>query len=174
MFYRRKCECWKYAFVYLLTLFSRPAFKVFVGLWCWEPWRENLGRAHKKRPARTGLSLNLDLLHHHPSGWQLLAFLSIFVMMTVLSKRYVAPLIKALKPRVSHLKFLSIYHNFLQFQKSEIFSKFGITWMCLTLFFLLQRHTRTNTRALSLTSEKRGKEVPSEADVVVIGKNHPS
>jgi len=51
-------------------------------------------------------------------------------MMTVLSKRYVAPLIKALKPR---------------------------------------RHTRTNSRALSVTSEKRGKEVPSEADVVVIG-----
>merc|ERR1711962_1459933 len=59
--------------------------------------------------------------------WQ---FLSIFVMMTVLSKRYVAPLIKALKPR---------------------------------------RHTRTNSRALSLTAENRGKEVPSEADVVVIG-----
>jgi len=51
-------------------------------------------------------------------------------MMTVLSKRYVAPLIKALKPR---------------------------------------RHTRTTSRALSVTSEKRGKEVPSEADVVVIG-----
>jgi sarcosine dehydrogenase len=51
-------------------------------------------------------------------------------MMTVLSKRYVAPLIKALKPR---------------------------------------RQIRTNSRALSLSSEKRGKEVPSEADVVVIG-----
>merc|ERR1712032_494292 len=78
-------------------------------------------------------SLDLDLLDHHrrrPPVWQLLAFLSIFVMMTVLSKRYVAPLIKALKPR---------------------------------------RHTRTNSRALSVTSEKRGKEVPSEADVVVIG-----
>merc|ERR1712121_480919 len=75
-------------------------------------------------------SLDLDLLLRHPSVWQLLAFLSIFVMMTVLSKRYVAPLIKALKPR---------------------------------------RQTRTNSRALSVTSEKRGKEVPSEADVVVIG-----
>merc|ERR1712112_359666 len=75
-------------------------------------------------------SLDLDLLLHHPSVWQLLAFLSIFVMMTVLSKRYVAPLIKALKPR---------------------------------------RQTRTNSRALSVSSEKRGKEVPSEADVVVIG-----
>merc|ERR1711974_482314 len=74
-------------------------------------------------------SLDLDLLHHRPPFWQLLAFLSIFVMMTVLSKRYVAPLIKALKPR---------------------------------------RHTRTTSRALSVTSEKRGKEVPSEA-VVVIG-----
>jgi len=75
-------------------------------------------------------SLDLDLLLHQPSVWQLLAFLSIFVMMTVLSKRYVAPLIKALKPR---------------------------------------RQTRTNSRALSVSSEKRGKEVPSEADVVVIG-----
>merc|ERR1712142_1434127 len=77
-------------------------------------------------------SLDLDLLHHHhhPPGWQILAFLSIFVMMAVLSKRYVAPLIKALKPR---------------------------------------RHTRTTSRALSVTSERRGKEVPSEADVVVIG-----
>ena len=35
----------------------------------------------------------------------------------------------------------------------------------------MQRQTRTNSRALSLSSEKRGKEVPSEADVVVIGKN---
>jgi len=67
----------------------------------------------------------------HPSVWQLLAFLSIFVMMTVLSKRYVAPLIKALKPR---------------------------------------RQTRTNSRALSVSSENRGREVPSEADVVVIGE----
>ena len=35
----------------------------------------------------------------------------------------------------------------------------------------MQRQTRTNSRALSLSSEKRGKEVPSEADVVVIGEN---
>ena len=82
---------------------------------CWEPWRENLGRAHKKRPAQSGLSLDLDLLHHQPPFWQLLAFLSIFVMMAVLSKRYVAPLIKALKPRVSHLKFSPVDHKFLHF-----------------------------------------------------------
>ena len=42
-------------------------------------------------------------------------------------------------------------------------------YQCWNSFFV-QRHTRTTSRALSVTSEKRGKEVPSEADVVVIGE----
>ena len=74
---------------------------------------KDLGRSViRGRAATELLSFHLGLLHQQqptPSQhllvfgifWQ---FLSIFVMMTVLSKRYVAPLIKALKPRVG-------YHN---------------------------------------------------------------
>ena len=155
--------------------FSRPGFKQY--------WAESgglvplkdLGRSViRSRAATELLSFHLGLLHKQqpaPSQhllvfgifWQ---FLSIFVMMTVLSKRYVAPLIKALKPRVG-------YHNIsppylLDNLKKQNFTD-HLKFCCLTI--LQQRHARTNSRALSLTSENRGKEVPSEADVVVIGKN---
>ena len=95
--------------------------------------------------------------------------------MAVLSKRYVAPLIKALKPRVSHLKFSPVDHKFLhfnyKFRNQKNFE--NCSHLKVPDTFLLQRHTRTTSRALSVTSEKRGKEVPSEADVVVIGTKKP-
>ena len=135
---------------------------------------KDLGRSViRSRAATELLSFHLGLLHQQPAPSQHLLvfgifwqFLSIFVMMTVLSKRYVAPLIKALKPRVG-------YHNIsppylLDNLKKQNFTD-HLKFCCLTI--LQQRHARTNSRALSLTSENRGKEVPSEADVVVIGKN---
>ena len=137
---------------------------------------KDLGRSViRSRAATELLSFHLGLLHQQPAPSQHLLvfgifwqFLSIFVMMTVLSKRYVAPLIKALKPRVG-------YHNIsppylLDNLKKQNFTD-HLKFCCLTI--LQQRHARTNSRALSLTSENRGKEVPSEADVVVIGKNSP-
>ena len=141
--------------------------------WCLVALKD-LGRSViRSRAATELLSFHLGLLHQQPAPSQHLLvfgifwqFLSIFVMMTVLSKRYVAPLIKALKPRVG-------YHNIsppylLDNLKKQNFTD-HLKFCCLTI--LQQRHARTNSRALSLTSENRGKEVPSEADVVVIGKN---
>ena len=141
--------------------------------WCLVALKD-LGRSViRSRAATELLSFHLGLLHKQPAPSQHLLvfgifwqFLSIFVMMTVLSKRYVAPLIKALKPRVG-------YHNIsppylLDNLKKQNFTD-HLKFCCLTI--LQQRHARTNSRALSLTSENRGKEVPSEADVVVIGKN---
>ena len=65
---------------------------------------------------------------------------------------------------------ISQHFSTISFRKSEETNFTDhLKFCCLTI--LQQRHTRTNSRALSLTSENRGKEVPSEADVVVIGKN---
>ena len=91
---------------------------------------KDLGRSViRSRAATELLSFHLGLLHQQqptPSQhllvfgifWQ---FLSIFVMMTVLSKRYVAPLIKALKPRVGYHNISAAY--LLDNLKKQIYRK---------------------------------------------------
>ena len=66
-------------------------------------------------------------------------------MMTVLSKRYVAPLIKALKPRVSFFtNILFFNYNFL---KSDRFSTILITLSVLKLFFCAEAHSYNQSSA---------------------------
>ena len=94
------------------TSFWGVCWKIYVGSRGARIWGELI---RSGRPGRASVWIWICCTTTTPAFWQLLAFLSIFVMMAVLSKRYVAPLIKALKPRVSHLKFSPVDHKFLHF-----------------------------------------------------------